>query len=629
MADSGLDVSTARLSAPPVLEVVRQRALDLLLAGAPIHGPLAQIADVDAVLTGLLMRLVRCPLYEGAEHRDLETCDKMLRIGRPALVHAVTYLPGLPDRLTREVVESACNDWVHGIAVAAAARWLANTGEYEDPQEAYVSGLLHDLGGRCGRTGADAAAAAQRLSERWHLGERVSHVACLHDAERPAEARSVARTMRLLDVVERACAIAVQLGFSSRSTPSPGESDPLAVAAAESVRLEVSHASALLALDGGEPEDLVRVLTNEEVRLGELEHHRQTLGTDPDLLVEAHRRITASRRLGSVGEIVSRGLLAIREGLELDRVILLEPHPTEPFRFRGRAASDPSDLNYAGGVHGVALELDGAGILQQVMERGRAQRGGCDQRDARVKQQLGVESFAGAVLKAGSTPMGLVIADRFFSGEPVRPGDARHLELLCDALGLVLDNKVLDMQGRKLRTLAEKDELTGINNRRNIVSILNTEVERARRFGKPLSLALLDVDHFKRWNDVHGHQVGDMVLQAVAQLIAACSREIDHYGRYGGEEFLIVLPETAVQHAVLYAERLRVTLEGHCADMFTNYSETPLTVSIGVTALVEGDDLEQLVRRADTAMYAAKDHGRNRVCVEAGPALCNDGPDVL
>ena len=84
-----------------------------------------------------------------------------------------------------------------------------------------------------------------------------------------------------------------------------------------------------------------------------------------------------------------------------------------------------------------------------------------------------------------------------------------------------------------------------------------------------------------------------------------------------------------MQHAVLYAERLRVTLEGHCAEMFTAYSETPLSVSIGVSSLRDGDDIETLVRRADSALYAAKEHGRNRVCLETPAELESERADVL
>ena len=147
-------------------------------------------------------------------------------------------------------------------------------------------------------------------------------------------------------------------------------------------------------------------------------------------------------------------------------------------------------------------------------------------------------------------PLGVVVVDQFVSRAEPSIADALALSMAVGTLGLVLENVALNSEGRTLRALAEKDELTGISNRRNILDLLRREVDRARRYGKPLALALVDVDHFKSWNDLHGHAVGDMVLQSVAQIITSASREIDAYGRYGGEEFLIVLPETSADHAV-------------------------------------------------------------------------------
>ncbi len=638
MSDIATTDPIVAVAVPPALEVVRQRALDLLLADAPLHGELSQIVEIDTVLSGLMLRLTRCPLYENADEESLEFADAMDRIGRASLVQAISNLPGLPDRRRRDSVEQVCRHWVHSVAVAAAARWIASTGEYDDMEEAFFAGLMHDVAGDC--CAPDEACdecRVKQIAARWRLGERVTQVArALPSARTGTDVDEIEvgyrkldeTTQKLLAVVRDADRIATAAGFGALPAADTEQSDTGdaadsdTAAAMESIRLELAHAAALLGFDGTKAEDLARVLTNEEMRCGATEPQELSRGTAAERLAEAHRRILATRRLGSVADIVSQGLRAIREGLDLDRVLLLEPHPTDPFRLQGRAVSDPSDLTYAGGVHGVGVELDGAGALQQAMERGRAVRGLCPRQDIRVLEQLGVDSFGGAVLRAGSKPMGLLVADRFLSGQDVDDDDVRQLELLSDALGLVLDNVVLGMQSRKLRTLAEKDELTGINNRRNIMRILSSEIERSRRFGTPLSIALLDVDLFKNWNDTHGHQVGDIVLQAVAQLIAACSREIDHYGRYGGEEFLIVLPETPVQHAVLYAERLRVTLAGHCAEMFEAYADTPLTVSIGVTAFHgEADEIEEMIRRSDCALYAAKDNGRNRVCVEAKSSL--------
>jgi diguanylate cyclase (GGDEF)-like protein len=213
---------------------------------------------------------------------------------------------------------------------------------------------------------------------------------------------------------------------------------------------------------------------------------------------------------------------------------------------------------------------------------------------------------------------GVVVADQCFTGRPVTEGDTSVLAMLCSALGLAIENVALDAQSRKLRALAEKDELTGINNRRNILVVLQREIDRARRYGKPLSLAMVDVDHFKDWNDLHGHQIGDKVLQSVVQLVSHCSRDIDECGRYGGEEFLIVLPETPADHAVLYAERLRIAVESHGEALRATYPSSSLSVSIGVSSLSpRGDDADRMIHRADQALYAAKRHGRNRVCVEA------------
>jgi diguanylate cyclase (GGDEF)-like protein len=128
---------------------------------------------------------------------------------------------------------------------------------------------------------------------------------------------------------------------------------------------------------------------------------------------------------------------------------------------------------------------------------------------------------------------------------------------------------------------------------------------------------MVDIDHFKNFNDYYGHQAGDTILMEVAQLIAAASRDIDVIGRYGGEEFTVVLPETHVDQAIVYAERLRSAIEHFGRERRKTYPRCPLTISVGVTSLIrERDDIEKLVQRVDHALYAAKERGRNRVCVE-------------
>ena len=152
-----------------------------------------------------------------------------------------------------------------------------------------------------------------------------------------------------------------------------------------------------------------------------------------------------------------------------------------------------------------------------------------------------------------------------------------------------------------------------------ILMLLRREVDRARRYGKPLAIAMIDVDYFKSWNDTYGHQVGDMVLQSVAQVISSCSREIDVLGRYGGDEFLVILPETTSDGCTIYAERLRALIVEHGEQLAKTYPDGKLSVSIGIAGLrSHGDDVEAMIRRADRPLMAAKVAGRNRVLSSIG-----------
>jgi len=160
-------------------------------------------------------------------------------------------------------------------------------------------------------------------------------------------------------------------------------------------------------------------------------------------------------------------------------------------------------------------------------------------------------------------------------------------------------------QGTRLEALLREDALTGLSNRRAILTQLAGMVSAARRHGHPLSIAILDLDHFKRVNDTHGHKTGDDVLVATTRAMAAHLRAEDQLGRLGGEEFLVLLPDTDAAAARHVAEKLR-------ADVATAPAPVPVTVSIGVAGW-DGEAPEDLLHRADEALYAAKEAGRDRV----------------
>ncbi len=177
---------------------------------------------------------------------------------------------------------------------------------------------------------------------------------------------------------------------------------------------------------------------------------------------------------------------------------------------------------------------------------------------------------------------------------------------------------VLDITQRKraeaeIHLLATTDSLTGIANRREFSAILAREVDRAKRYGTPMSLAMYDLDYFKRVNDTFGHDVGDYVLQTVTRLVKENIRANDVVARWGGEEFMVLMPQSDVQAARNASEKLRLAIAGHHFDKVGN-----LTASFGVAAFEPQDDLNSLLKRVDDALYRAKEQGRNRVEILAG-----------
>jgi diguanylate cyclase (GGDEF)-like protein len=173
-----------------------------------------------------------------------------------------------------------------------------------------------------------------------------------------------------------------------------------------------------------------------------------------------------------------------------------------------------------------------------------------------------------------------------------------------------------------LERVSTTDAVTGLRTRRYVGELLSIEVLRASRYKTPLSVVMCDLDHFKRINDTWGHPAGDAVLAGSCKVIRETLRETDVAGRYGGEEFLLVLPHTPIDGAAAFAERVRAAIE---ATEFDVGADAPpaVTVSIGVAALVAGQSVEALIRTADEALYEAKGTGRNRVVVAGvgAPAL--------
>lgn len=173
-----------------------------------------------------------------------------------------------------------------------------------------------------------------------------------------------------------------------------------------------------------------------------------------------------------------------------------------------------------------------------------------------------------------------------------------------------------ESRAAELGQLAITDPLTRTRNRRGITIGVLEAMAHAERYQHPLSVAMVDVDHFKEVNDKYGHKAGDRVLEGVASILVETLRMPDKVGRYGGEEFLLILAETGLEQTTTIVERIRA--EVGAAEFDIGNDKIKLTISIGATPFVKGEDLEQLLSRADRALYEAKRSGRNLVVTTEG-----------
>ena len=251
----------------------------------------------------------------------------------------------------------------------------------------------------------------------------------------------------------------------------------------------------------------------------------------------------------------------------------------------------------------IALLLPGMSTADaEVVCRGlRAEQGQRYVFVIRLEANPGVETVAG-LLQAGA--------------DEVVPSAVAPIEL---EQRIAVGRRIAELQHRyaveceTLRVKATMDSLTGLRNRAEILRVLERELNRMHRHGSSLSVLMMDVDHFKRVNDLFGHQAGDEVLKNIGATLQRAMRSYDEIGRYGGEEFIAVLPETTLNQALVAAERIRtcvdetrVSYHGH---------EFQLSISIGVvSSFGEEDTPPGLIERADHALYAAKQSGRNCVC---------------
>jgi len=257
------------------------------------------------------------------------------------------------------------------------------------------------------------------------------------------------------------------------------------------------------------------------------------------------------------------------------------------------------------------LSVYQATLLLTIMLRHRARTVGRGQYFVMAAALLGIATMS---YRAIGTALGMAPMLQITSSTPIQMATylVSCIVMILASMGLVLMTK--ERTDAQNRTLAMHDELTGLPNRRYSMEVLNRLLAALNRGRQPLSLLMLDIDHFKRINDNHGHLVGDRALKQLAGALRSRLRTQDHAGRLGGEEFLVILPNTSAAGAREVAETLRRSVEQLTSDI-NEHSPLNMTISIGICTLQPKTQLSPLdaIELADQALYRAKQNGRNRV----------------
>lgn len=584
---------------------LRQRVRQNLASGDPERPWEQRLLALDPLTVLRCMRVAHSPIYDLS--RELLTIPELCKaLGRSMVRRALNTPPN--DIAGTEPIRRL---WLHSVATAHAARALAlASGEYE-PEKAYVLGLLHDLplwlhylGLRRGWTSSLGASAWIR---QWHLPKVLEEV--VEQTMLESAGSGVLRSMPA-SVVAAAELLAELADFWH-----PDDGDQLSrnlllsivtkedLVAAHNLRQQVVRSLGDMGLQASsaEPKEIGAV-PNDSLQLFHVRSH----GNVAELVLSLlscndsmhYRGIITATTAASLRYLGFERAYSVQWSRDLRRCYVrakadLSPRPLRPIMVQ------PTHAEHA--------------AMERAQSTGEAQHIAATSDDAGLLRLLGADEALIAPLNRDFRIPTFIVMDRALSGSPIRLSrDRVGAEALAGIASLLTENLLLKQQRQRAQKYSLTDPLTRLFNRSVGITALDQELARAKRTDAPLTVLMLDLDQFKALNDSRGHLAGDQALRATADLLRKTLRKNDLVCRYGGEEFLVVLPETSLEEASISATRIYTAVQEAGAKL-----DLPLTISIGLTAVrPHEDDVESVLIRADRALYASKSRGRNRFSVD-------------
>jgi diguanylate cyclase (GGDEF)-like protein/putative nucleotidyltransferase with HDIG domain len=357
-------------------------------------------------------------------------------------------------------------------------------------------------------------------------------------------------------------------------------------------------------------ENLLRATIDLSRRNTEYHYHKAELQKRVESLTTLKQSVAAPHRSLDPREIIKTTLEAVQREFFYDRLYVFQVEGKK----RMLVVNDCLDTTgFPDRLQETKVEITAhhEGFMSCLRQKSPVVINGATDADRDLLRMFGVTEMGVIPVTSDKNILGLIGVDCITSGRPINPAELFSVSIVANELGMALERANLF---EKYRVKAAYDALTSLYNKGYISELLAGAFEKAASGKEKLSVAVLDIDHFKRFNDNFGHLAGDNILQLLATAMRKLSRPEDYVGRFGGEEFLIILSDTVFDRAMKYAERLRKEIEKLGNLLIKRYPGHALTISVGV-ATYEPDlkNWKMLVEKADEALYSAKNLGRNRV----------------
>ncbi len=650
-AEQFKEVVGPEISKLPSLPVVAIKLLKLTRDDTSAVVDLVRLIETDPAITAKILKIVNSAAY-GLRRKVSSIKHAIVLLGFAAirsLAMDVVLYDQLIQRRTRHGFNRV-HFWQHCLTVATLCRALAHRVNYPNPEEAYIAGLLHDIGKIISEThgrisyseflkqqdhhdgllvdiekkilGLDHCDIGAFVCQQWGLPDAIVLALKLHHqrfAHLPLdpEHRLLVAMVSLADFISWLLGEgSAQITRNSILQPEVEEIIPLQEinihALVSEANREINEISEFYDFSLPTQEQFKENMLLANIRLSRFNTNYYYLHSDLQAkvkhLTQMRKSLAEVHRSLDPKEVLTMTMDSIRQDFGYDRVYFLKLDSGH----RCLKLVEASGRDGVQKIGGLAIEINPEATIMVDCLRKKipALLQGNSRMEDEILDRFQVREMGLVPVMSQNSIIGVLGVDHIDSDHLIAVEDLDTLTIIAGELGLALENA---RKFNELQALAFRDGLTGIHNRAHLNIVLSNCFKKAVTSKTALSVGMVDVDFFKKFNDSYGHLHGDSVLKLLASTMKKFSRPTDHIGRFGGEEFMFILEEATPEVAYYFAERLRKEVEALGRVLVKRFPERALTISVGVASYRPGmATAADLVKRADEALYQAKAAGRNR-----------------